>query len=68
MADFQIVTTDGKCLTEGRSYYHFQDLGYDSPRLLSFGYDGDYVVLGFEHGLKLEIPEHNIKYIATKNA
>jgi hypothetical protein len=68
MADFQIVTTDDKALTEGHSYSHFQDLGHVSARLQSFGHDGDYVVLSFEHGLKLEIPEHHIKYIATRPA
>lgn len=68
MADFQIVTTDGQAITEGETSFVFGDLGYDSARLQSFEHDGDYVVLHYEHGLELSIPEHRIKYIATKPA
>lgn len=64
MADFQIVTTDDQAHTEGTHSFAFKDLGYDSVRLQSFVHDGDYVVLQYEHGLELSIPEHRIKYIA----
>ncbi|MFE1451983.1 hypothetical protein [Streptomyces olivaceoviridis] len=65
MPDFQIVTTDNQAHTEGHAYSHFKDLGYDSARLQAYGYEGDYVVLCFEHGLQLSIPEHRIQHIAT---
>ena len=68
MADFQIVTTDNQAHTEGRSYFHFKDLGYDSVRLQSFEHDGSFVVLYFENGLELRIPEHRIEHIATTPA
>ncbi|MFF8910625.1 hypothetical protein [Streptomyces olivaceoviridis] len=68
MADFQIVTTDDQAHTEGHISFAFKDLGYDSARLQSFEHDGDYVVLHYEHGLQLNIPEHRIKYVATTNA
>jgi hypothetical protein len=68
MADFQIVTTDNQAHTEGTHSVVFKDLGYDSVRLHSYKYDGDYLVLKYEHGLELSIPEHQIKHIATKPA
>ncbi|CQR59274.1 hypothetical protein [Streptomyces leeuwenhoekii] len=68
MARFQIVTTDDQAHTEGEPSFAFQSLGHDSVRLTTYDHDGDYVVLRYEHGLELSIPEHRIKHIATTPA
>jgi hypothetical protein len=65
MANFQIVTTDDQAYTEGDVSFAFKDLGHSSTRLQQFAYDGDYVVLKYENGLELSIPEYRIKHIAT---
>ncbi|MYX67394.1 hypothetical protein K388_05545 [Streptomyces sp. KhCrAH-43] len=62
---FQIVTTDGQALTEGRTQFHmFDELGAEDPVLESYVHDGDYLELSYTGGYRQMIPEHRIKYIA----
>lgn len=62
---FQIVTTDGQALTEGRTQLGtFTDLGGHAPVLESYVHEGDYLELRYTDGYRQLIPEHRIKYIA----
>lgn len=64
MASFVIVTDDGSC-SEGQEM-SFPELSVDSVRLESYSHDGDYVVLHFEGGLELLIPESRVQRIVTR--
>ncbi|MFE9064895.1 hypothetical protein [Streptomyces violaceusniger] len=64
MASFVIVTEDGS-YPEGHEM-SFPELSADSVRLESYRYEGDYVVLHFESGIDVAIPESRVQRIVTR--
>ncbi|MEU3903289.1 hypothetical protein AB0F20_05670 [Streptomyces goshikiensis] len=72
MPTFQIVTTDNRAYTEGRhAIGAFNDvIGEDESAgvLKAYRHEGDYVVLSYDSGFELAIPDHRIKHIADRAA
>ncbi|MFE7614348.1 hypothetical protein [Streptomyces sp. NPDC057496] len=64
---FQIVTIDGTSYTEGQTEdVVFADLGGHAPYLKSYVHDGDYLELRYSDGFTQLLPEHRVKYIASR--
>ncbi|MEV4975534.1 hypothetical protein [Streptomyces scopuliridis] len=61
---FQIVT-DNRTYTQGDTHHAFTPLGRDAAYLESYEHEGDFLVLHYDDGLRLDIPEHRIQYIAS---
>lgn len=64
MASFVIVTEDGS-YPEGH-VASFPGLSVDSVRLESYSHSGDFVVLHFEGGVEMAIPESRVQHIVTR--
>lgn len=65
---FQIITTDNRIYTEGDTDSFFKRLGQESARLESYEHEGDFLVLHYKDGFRLDIPEHRIQYIASTSS
>ncbi|MFE9003127.1 hypothetical protein ACFYOY_13440 [Streptomyces sp. NPDC007875] len=64
MASFVIVTEDGSC-SEGEEM-SFPELLVGRVRLESYSHEGDYVVLHFEGGVEMAVPESRVQHIVYR--
>lgn len=58
---FQLATVDGTAFTQGDTNPF--PLGDQTALLESIDADGDFVVLEYQGGLTVSIPEHQVRYV-----